>query len=93
LRRAYGDYNRYGPFSIENYYATEERRVVNCALPDPSKSLSYRAYRQQWEAIRTALRRATEIMASGDLEGIVKPGIEEKLGGMKRERKVLLDCW
>jgi DNA-binding FrmR family transcriptional regulator len=53
---------------------------------------AYRTYRQQLEAVRTALRRATDIMASGDLEGVIKVDFDEQeMGVMKRKKKVLLE--
>jgi hypothetical protein len=51
---------------------------------------AYRAYRQHLESIKIELGRASDIMASGDLELFLEPTIEEQLGGMPRKKKVLL---
>jgi hypothetical protein len=69
-----------------------EVSLLRSGQPTASEDQAYRAYRQQLEAIRTALRTMSDIMASGDLEGVIEVDFdEEMMGVMKRKKKVLLE--
>lgn len=69
-----------------------EVNLLRSGQPTASEDQAYRAYRQQLEAIRTALRTMSDIMASGDLEEVLAVDIREKLTGIpKRRKKVLLE--
>jgi hypothetical protein len=67
------------------------QREVNLLRSGPTQEEDdpYRAYRQCLVAIQIQARRATDIMASGDLEKVLEWTFREEMGIMKPQRKVL----
>jgi hypothetical protein len=52
---------------------------------------AYRAYRQHIQSIRIELSRASDIMATGDLESYLELGVEGALGEVNRPKRFLLE--